>query len=109
MDNASDVELTFERDYRFKVDFRLPAAPLIVADATPPLGEGAGPDSEKLLVAAVANCLSASLLFSLNNFKNEPVPMAERPDVLAAARVWQSADIHDRIKRELHLAARIAL
>ena len=75
MDNASDVELTFERDYRFKVDFRLPAAPLIVADATPPLGEGAGPDSEKLLVAAVANCLSASLLFSLNKFKNGPVPM----------------------------------
>lgn len=28
-----------------------------------------------MLVAAVANCLSASLLFSLNNFKNEPVPM----------------------------------
>lgn len=75
MDNESDVELTFERDYRFKVDFRLPAVPLIVADATPPLGEGAGPDSEKLLVAAVANCLSASLLFSLNKFKNGPVPM----------------------------------
>ena len=34
-----------------------------------------GPDSEKLLVVAVANCLSASLLFSLREFKNEPVPM----------------------------------
>lgn len=75
MDNESDVELTFDHDYQFKVDFRLPAAPLIVADGTPPLGQGVGPDSEKLLVAAVANCLSASLMYALNKFKSGPVPM----------------------------------
>ena len=46
-----------------------------MTDSTAPVGQGSGPDSEKLLVAAVANCLSASLLFSLRKFNNEAVAM----------------------------------
>ena len=65
------IELNLQADYRFEIDFRHPGAPLLVTDATPPLGAGAGPDAEQLLIAAVANCLSTSLLFSLRKFKNE--------------------------------------
>jgi organic hydroperoxide reductase OsmC/OhrA len=69
------IELVLQDEYRFQVDFCTPEVPLLVTDASPPLGKGAGPDSEKLLIAAVANCLSASLLFSLRKFKNEAVSL----------------------------------
>jgi organic hydroperoxide reductase OsmC/OhrA len=74
-DATFTTELTWQADYRFEVDFRHPGAPLLVTDATPPLGAGAGPDAEQLLLAAVANCLSSSLVFALRKFKNEPFPM----------------------------------
>jgi organic hydroperoxide reductase OsmC/OhrA len=74
-DTPFTIELNLQGDYRFEIDFRHPGAPLLVTDATPPLGAGAGPDAEQLLIAAVANCLSTSLLFSLRKFKNEVGPM----------------------------------
>lgn len=46
-------------------------APLL-SDEPPPLGKGAGPNPERLLLAGIANCLSASLLFALRKFKNQP-------------------------------------
>ncbi len=70
-DTNFTIELNLQADYRFEIDFRHPGAPLLVSDATPPLGAGAGPDSEQLLISAVANCLSTSLLFALRKFKNE--------------------------------------
>ncbi|MEO7151123.1 MAG: OsmC family protein [Burkholderiaceae bacterium] len=67
------VELTPRRAYQYTIDFRLQGVPGLVTDATPPLGEGQGPDSERLLMAAVGNCLAASLTFSLRKFKNDLV------------------------------------
>jgi uncharacterized OsmC-like protein len=55
-------------DYKFEVDFGAALSP-IMADLPPPLGEGSAPSPEHLLLAAVANCLSASLLFALRKFK----------------------------------------
>ena len=75
MENDVTIEVVLQSDYRFEIDFGLPHVPKLVTDASAPLGQGAGPDSEKLLLAAVANCLSASLLFSLRKFKNDTVPM----------------------------------
>lgn len=75
IEEAISIELVLQSGFRFEVDFGLPDVPTLVTDATAPLGQGAGPDSEKLLLAAVANCLSASLLFSLRKFKNDAVPM----------------------------------
>lgn len=75
MEEANTVELVLQSDYRFEVDFGLPDVPKLVTDSTAPLGQAAGPDAEKLLLAAVANCLSSSLLFSLRKFKNDTVPM----------------------------------
>ncbi len=74
-EESSAIELVLQSGYRFEVDFALPGVPRLVTDAPAPLGQGAGPDAEKLLVLAVANCLSSSLLFSLRKFKNEPMAL----------------------------------
>jgi uncharacterized OsmC-like protein len=43
-----------------------------VTDEPPLLGDGTGPSPTQLLAAAVANCLSASLVFANNKFKEDP-------------------------------------
>src|SRR6187402_2248254 len=81
MEAVGRVNLTLAGGLRFKIDFGSESA--LVTDASPPLGTGAGPDSEQLLVAAVANCLAGSLAASLRKYKNNDVPM----NVSAIARV----------------------
>lgn len=67
------VRLTQQHDYQFDVDFGV--GPHLQVDEPPPLGAGAGPTPLDLLGAAVGNCLSASLLFALRKFKQEPHPI----------------------------------
>ncbi|QBM29468.1 OsmC family protein [Hydrogenophaga pseudoflava] len=69
-DNAS-VTITRQSGYQFLVDFG-ETLPQLLADEPAPLGQGAGPAPDHMLLAAVANCLSASLLFSLKKFKQDP-------------------------------------
>ncbi len=69
-ENAS-VTITRQSGYQFLVDFGPDIATLLV-DEPAPLGGGAGPAPDHLLLAAVANCLSASLLFALQKFKQDP-------------------------------------
>lgn len=80
MDKVATVSLVSQADYQFKVDFGLAGVGALTTDATPPLGHGQGPDSEMLLMAAVGNCLSASLLFALRKFKNEGVTIRSTVD-----------------------------
>lgn len=54
------------RDYEFRVKFDLPKIPEIVMDEPEPVGRSAGPNASRLLSAAVANCLSSSLMFCLS-------------------------------------------
>src|SRR5690349_6995608 len=61
------VDLAQQSDYRFMVSFG-GAAPDLLADEPAPLGTGSGPSPVQLLAAAVGNCLSDSLLFSLRKF-----------------------------------------
>jgi organic hydroperoxide reductase OsmC/OhrA len=68
------VRMTQQRDFQFQLDFGAGIPPLI-ADEPPPLGAGKGPSPEQLLAAAVGNCLSASLLFALRKFKQQPEPI----------------------------------
>jgi organic hydroperoxide reductase OsmC/OhrA len=75
MELLQPVQLELQSGYVFDVDFGLPNVSPLKTDATPPLGTGGGPDSEMLLMAAVANCLAASLAFALRKYKNEDVPM----------------------------------
>lgn len=92
MGTTDPVTLTLESGFQFRVDFGLPGVPGLVTDATPPLGLGRGPDAEMLLIAAVANCLSASLAFSLRKFKNEDVP------IRTTANATVSRNEHGRLR-----------
>lgn len=74
MSERVSVSLTRQDKYRFLVDFGA-GIERAVADEPPPLGGGAGPSPEQMLAAAVANCLSASLVFALGKFKEDPGPM----------------------------------
>jgi uncharacterized OsmC-like protein len=68
------VRIAQRKDYQFDNRFGKDAAPLLT-DEPPPLGQGAGPSPTQLLVAAVGNCLSASLLFALRKYKQNAEPI----------------------------------
>lgn len=69
------VVLEQTRDYRFLVRFDWPEVAPVAVDTDAPLGGRNGPDAERLLAAAVGNCLTASLLFALRKFKQTPGPL----------------------------------
>jgi organic hydroperoxide reductase OsmC/OhrA len=66
------VTLTQVGEYSFNVAFDETAIPDLLTDEGAPLGEGRGPNPSRMLIAAIANCLSASLLFALRKYKNTP-------------------------------------
>jgi organic hydroperoxide reductase OsmC/OhrA len=68
--NAFSISLTQESDYVFRIEFDDTPIPDLQTDEQSPLGGDSGPNPSRLLVAAVANCLSASLLFALRKFRN---------------------------------------
>ena len=72
------LTLTQESDYVFRIAFDDTPVPDLVTDEAAPLGTDRGPNPSRLLVAAVANCLSASLLFALRKFKNAPGTLVTR-------------------------------
>ena len=74
MSDAVSVTITRQDNYKFLVDFGA-GLPASTADLAPPLGAGGGPSPEHLLSAAVANCLSASLVFAVRKFKEDPGEM----------------------------------
>ncbi|MGB8857350.1 MAG: OsmC family protein [Burkholderiales bacterium] len=71
MAGIENLHLRQIENYRFEVIFNTSQAPFIV-DEAPPLGDGVGPTPVQLLTAAIANCLSASILFALRKFKLDP-------------------------------------
>src|SRR5487761_1900427 len=71
---SEPVELEQQEDFHFTIRFG-DSIPVLAADESPPLGNGAGPTPVQLLAAAVGNCLSDSLLFALRKFKQAPEPI----------------------------------
>lgn len=64
-ENVFTTRLERVKDYEFRVKFDAPSIPEIVTDEPEPVGRGVGPNPSRLLSAAVANCLSSSLIFCL--------------------------------------------
>ena len=69
------LSLQQQDGYRFDVHFEGTEIDPLHTDEPPPLGGGTGPNPAQMLGAAVANCLSSSLFFSLRKFGNEPGPL----------------------------------
>ena len=59
------IHLEQEQGYDFRVKFDFDETTTILMDEPAPLGEDHGPNASRLLTAAAANCLSASLLFCM--------------------------------------------
>ena len=74
MSDTQTLRLTLEQedDYAFRIRFDETSIADLLTDEPAPLGKGEGPNPTRLLLSAVANYLSASLLFALRKFKNSP-------------------------------------
>lgn len=66
------LELEQQNDFEFRVKFDWPQVDDLLLDEPAPLGGSAGPNAARLIGAAVANCLSSSLLFCMRKFKQTP-------------------------------------
>ena len=77
MSENDDIRLVLEQEgpYAFRIEFEGTSLEALHTDEPAPLGAGAGPNPSALLLAGVANCLSASLVFALRKFKNAPAPI----------------------------------
>jgi organic hydroperoxide reductase OsmC/OhrA len=72
------IHLEQLEDYQINVRFDWKKAADLLTDEPPPLGEASGPNASRLLAAAAANCLSASLLYCLA--KEEPPAQSLRTE-----------------------------
>jgi organic hydroperoxide reductase OsmC/OhrA len=94
-ESAFSVTVEQESDYVFRVIFDDTDAPDLLTDEPEPLGGGTGPNPSRMLVAAVANCMSASLLFALRKFKNAPGKLVTR----ATATLGRNEENRLRVSR----------
>lgn len=92
MSKSVSVTLEQEQDFRFAISYA-EGKPAFYGDEPPPLGAGTGPSPSQLLVAAVGNCLSDSLLFALRKFKQKPEPIRTE----ASATVDRNAENRLRV------------
>lgn len=67
-DSIIEISLEQQQAYRFKINFSS-ETPAMLTDEPAPLGAAAGPSPVELLIAAVATCLTDSLIFALSKFK----------------------------------------
>lgn len=118
MSEGSEIRITLELEegYTFRVSFDGTDLDTLTTDEPAPLGQDHGPNPSRLLLTAVANCLSASLLFAMRKFKNNPGPIrtviTSRPERNADGRwrlpkawveinLFEHAGSHDNLARIL--------
>jgi uncharacterized OsmC-like protein len=72
--NEITISVRQVQDYQFLVTFDKESMGQLQTDESTPLGQESGPTPTRMLGAAVANCLSASLLFA---FRKAGVPVGD--------------------------------
>ena len=100
-DGHRSIRLEQLRDYKVAITWS-DAHPPIVGDEPPPLGAGEGPGPSQLLLAAVANCMTDSLLFALRKFGLDAEPLS----ATATGEVGRNAEGRQRV---LSIDVRLAL
>jgi organic hydroperoxide reductase OsmC/OhrA len=75
------IHLDQREGFQINVRFDWKRAADVLMDEPPPLGEQSGPNASRMLAAAAANCLSASLLYCI--FKEEPPANCLRAEATA--------------------------
>lgn len=105
MSDSSELRVTLQLEdgYAFRVQFDGTDLDDLHTDEPAPLGAGSGPGPTRMLLVAIANCLSASLLFAMRKFKNSPGSL----QTVITAKSERNADGRWRIPRaqvELQLA-----
>ncbi len=77
MSTGSEVRVAVNQvgDYAFRVEFEGTHLDALITDEPSPLGHDEGPNPSRLLLAAIGNCMAASLLFALRKFRNQPGPI----------------------------------
>ncbi|AOR70076.1 peroxiredoxin [Burkholderia stabilis] len=75
------VDVAQQARFCFEVAFAGTTLSPVLTDEPPPLGDGRGPNPVRLLAAAVASCLAASLLFALKKQRVDPQPVTAHIDV----------------------------
>lgn len=105
------IELQHIEAYEFRVRFDWEDAAGVLMDEPPPLGGKQGPNASRMLAAAAANCLSASLLYCVS--KHEVPPGAVQ--TIATCRLVRDErkrlrigglDVQIRVSDEMAQAAR---
>ena len=74
-DQQIRISLEQESDYAFRVTFEETDLDTLRTDEPAPLGQGRGPGPSRLLLASIANCMVASLLFARRKQHNQPGKM----------------------------------
>ncbi len=70
------LHLEHVEGYEFKVKFDWDRVPEMILDEPAPLGSQEGPNAARLLTAAVANCLSASLMYCVSKHDAGPASVS---------------------------------
>lgn len=69
------VVLEQGEDFAFRIRFPGTSLDALLSDESAPLGHDRGPNPSRMLLAAIGNCLVASLLFALRKHKNTSGPL----------------------------------
>ncbi|MDL2283818.1 OsmC family protein [Oxalobacter sp. OttesenSCG-928-P03] len=89
------VTLTHKDNYRFEVEFedKFPEFDVYLSDEPEPMGNNRAPAPPHMLIAAVANCASASFMFAVNRAKQDIGGMVTK----ATCHIGRNENRHFRI------------
>ncbi len=92
MENTFEVALRRQDGFQFEVELGDNGETTLLMDEPEPVGHGFGPNAARILAAAIANCLSASLLYCLERSRIEVGGLDV--EVVVHASVAGEAPIH---------------